>query len=198
MATRQPLTCGILAGGPGTRMGRNKALMPFRGRPLLERQLAVLRPLFERVLIGTNDPAPYAGFGLPLVADLLPEQCALTGIHAILAAAQTEDVFVVACDMPYLNGALIRALVGRRTGYDAVVPVSNRGLEPLHAVYARRCREAIEATVAAGSWKATDFYGRVRADQWRVRDERWAVEGHSPFANLNTPDDLRRAGSDMG
>jgi len=188
------VTAGILAGGASSRMGTNKALVPFAGKPLLARQLDVLRPLFERVLLGANDPRPYAAFGIDVVPDLLPTRCALTGIHALVAASPTEAVFVVGCDLPFLNPRLIEAILERRAGADAVVPESDAGPEPLHALYTRACLPAIEECAARGEWKATAFHGAVRVDRWRVRDSEWAVDARSPFLNVNTPDDLRRAG----
>ena len=115
-------------------MGRNKALLPFRGRPLLAHQLDVLRPLFDRVVVASKDPTPYAPFGVEVVPDVLSERCALTGIHAVLSASRTEHAFVVACDLPFLNGRLVEDLLARRDGNDVVVPESNHQIEPLHAV----------------------------------------------------------------
>lgn len=188
------VACGILAGGAGSRMGRNKALLPFRGRTLLEHQVELLKPLFGQILLGANDPAPYAPFGLRVVRDLLPERCALTGIHALLAASPTEHLFVVACDLPFLTPALIRALLARRAGAAAVVPESDSGLEPLHALYSPFCLPAIESSARRGEWKATTFLRDVRADVWRVRDSEWAAAGPSPFTNVNTPAEWRAAG----
>lgn len=188
-----PVTCGILAGGASSRMGRDKALVDFRGAPLIARQLALLRPLFERVVVGANDPARYRPFGVEVVPDLLPERCALTGIHAVLSAARTDHAFVVACDLPFLNSRLIEALLERRAGNDVVVPESDQGLEPLHAVYSRACLPAIEACGRRGAWKVSGFYPSDRLLRWRVRDGDWAVDGRSPFLNVNTPGDLRAA-----
>ncbi|HXG61350.1 MAG TPA: molybdenum cofactor guanylyltransferase [Planctomycetota bacterium] len=184
-----PVTAGILAGGAGSRLGRNKALYPYRGRPLLARQIEILKPLFERVLVAARDPSPYAPFGVETTADVLPVRSALSGIHAVLSAARTDYVFVAACDLPFLNPRLIEEIVSAREGWDAVVPESDAGLEPLHAVYGRACLRAIEAAVARGEWKATAFLAGVRARIRRVRDAEWAVDGRSPFFNLNTPAD---------
>src|ERR1041384_5299434 len=108
---RHPVTCGILAGGASARMGQNKALLDFRGRPLILRQIELLSPIFDEVLIGANDPAPYAPLKLRVVPDLLPERCSLTGTPAPLKAARRDQVFVVACDMPFLNADLIRIMI---------------------------------------------------------------------------------------
>jgi molybdopterin-guanine dinucleotide biosynthesis protein A len=189
---RHPASCGILAGGASSRMGKNKALLDFRGRPLLERQIEILSPLFDEVLIGANDAAPYARFGLRVVPDLLPERCSLTGIHALLRGARHERVFVVACDMPFLNPALIERLLETRD-VEVAVPDAEGGLEPLHAVYGKACLGAIEEKARQGAWKVSDFYPLVRVERIRIRDAEWAVDGHSPFTNANTPDEWRRA-----
>lgn len=190
---RPAATCGILAGGPSSRMGRNKALLEFRGEPLLRRQIDLLSPLFEEVIVGANDPAPFAPFNVRVVPDQLAERCALTGIHAVLKAARHPRVFVVACDMPFLNPALIRTLSSVPGEPDVVVPESDRGLEPLHAFYGPACIEAIEACAGRGAWKVSDFYAQVRVERIRIRDSEWLVDGRSPFLNANTPEDWRSA-----
>ena len=190
---RHPATCGILAGGASSRMGSNKALLEFRGKPLLQRQIEILSPLFDEVIVGANDPAPYAPFGLRVVPDLLSERCALTGIHALLKGAHHDRVFVVACDMPFLNAALVDRLLATRD-VDVAVPESERGPEPLHAVYGKGCLPAIEDSARRSAWKVSDFYVSVRIERIRIREMDWAVEGRSPFTNANTPDEWRAAG----
>lgn len=189
---RHAVTAGILAGGASSRMGTNKALLELRGKPILARQLDVLRPLFNRVIVGANEPAPYAPFGVEVVPDVLAERCALTGIHALIAASRTDHVLVVACDLPFLSTTLMEHLLGKREGQDVVVPCTSRGPEPLHAVYSRACLPAIEDCAREGRWKATAFHGSVRVLEVPVREEDWTVDGRSPFLNVNTPDDLRR------
>jgi molybdopterin-guanine dinucleotide biosynthesis protein A len=187
-------TAGILAGGASSRMGRNKALMEFRGTPLIRRQIELLSPIFKEVIVGANDPAPYAPFGVRVVPDLLSERCALTGVHALVRAAAHDVVFVAACDLPFLHPGLIATLLASADGVDVVVPESDQGLEPLHAVYRKSCLPAMEESARRGSWKATDFYAQVRVQRIRVKDAEWSVDGRSPFLNANTPDEWRTAG----
>jgi molybdopterin-guanine dinucleotide biosynthesis protein A len=176
-------------------MGRNKALLEFRGKPLIRHQIEILAPLFREVIIGANDPAPYAPFNVRVVPDLLSEPCALTGIHALLRGAVAGSrVFVVACDMPFLHPSLIEALAEIPGRPDVVVPESDRGLEPLHALYGPGCLPAIEESARKGDWKVTGFYRAVRVERVRIQDGDWLVEGRSPFLNANTPDEWRTAG----
>jgi molybdopterin-guanine dinucleotide biosynthesis protein A len=182
-------SCGVLAGGASARMGRNKALLDWRGRPLIARQVEILSVLSDDVLIGSNHPAAYAGIPARVVPDLLGERCPLTGIHALLAAARHPVLFVAACDLPFLNPDLVRHLLRSAEGVDVCLPVSPRGPEPLHAVYSRACLPAMERAAAAGNWKATGFHAAVRVRALPVREEDWAVDGRSPFFNANTPED---------
>ena len=188
------LVAGILAGGPSSRMGTDKAFLDFRGEPLVARQARLLAPLVGEVVVAGGDPARFAPLRLRVVPDLLPERCTLTGLHALLAGTGADHVFAVACDMPFLNAALIRTLLDRRHAADVVIPRSDRGLEPLHAVYAKSCLPALEARAETGDWKATSFHASVRVEELRVRDLEWAVEGRSPFLNANTPGDWAQAG----
>lgn len=186
-----PTACGILAGGASSRMGRNKALLAFRGRPLLRHQLDTLKPLFSEILISANDPAPYSPFGLRVVPDLYHERSSLAGVHALLKAATAPRVFVVACDLPFLNAELIRKLITNPGDFDVIIPESDAGLEPLHAVYSRNCIPSIELAAADGHWKMTGFHHGLWIDTVPVPDAEWLVEGRSPFTNANTPEEWR-------
>lgn len=187
-----PTACGILAGGASRRMGRNKALLAFRGKPLIRHQLDVLSPLFSEILISANDPAPYSPFGLRVVPDLFAEPCSLSGIHALLKAATAPRVFVVACDLPFLHPGLIRKLLAIPGDFDVVVPEANDGLEPLHAIYSRSCLPSIEKAAADAHWKVSGFYAGLWVDKVPVDAAEWLVEGRSPFTNANTPEDWTR------
>jgi len=188
-----PTACGILAGGASRRMGRNKALLPFRGKPLLRHQLDVLSPMFTEILISSNDPAPYDAFKLRVVPDVFAEPCSLSGIHALLKAATAPRVFVVACDLPFLHAGLVRKMLEVPGDFDVIVPETADGLEPLHAVYSRTCLRAIEAAAADGHWKVSAFYTGLWVDRLELDLEAWLVEGRSPFTNANTPDEWSRA-----
>ena len=103
------LSVVVQAGGQSQRMGENKALKPFLGRPLIERVVSRLGPIADELILTTNDPETYGFIGARKVADLRPGLGPLGGLHTALSAAQFETVAVVACDMPFANAALLVA-----------------------------------------------------------------------------------------
>jgi molybdopterin-guanine dinucleotide biosynthesis protein A len=188
-----PTACGILAGGASRRMGRNKALLPFRGKPLIQHQLDLLSPLFSELLISANDPEPFAPLKVRVVPDVLAEPCSLSGIHALLRAVTAPRLFVVACDLPFLNPDLIEKLLSIPPDFDVIVPESLTGLEPLHAIYSRTCLPSIEAAAAEGRWKLSAFYDGLWVDVIPIDERVWMVDGRSPFTNANTPEEWGQA-----
>jgi molybdopterin-guanine dinucleotide biosynthesis protein A len=172
-------------------MGRNKALLPFRGKAMIRHQLDLLQPLFSEILISANDPGPFAPFGRRVVHDLFAEPCSLSGIHALLDAVTAPRIFIVACDLPFLNPELIRSMLEIPGDFDVIVPQSEDGLEPLHGIYSRTCLPAIELAAKERRWKISDFYQGLWVDTLEVPVSKWRVEGRSPFLNANTPEEWR-------
>jgi molybdopterin-guanine dinucleotide biosynthesis protein A len=189
----------ILAGGRASRMGgRAKSFLTVggvggvggaRGARIIDRQLAVLRPLFAEILISANDPAPFAEFGVPVVADAAPGLGPLAGLQAVLAAARADRVVVVGCDMPDVSTAALEKLLDAPAA-DVVIPMVAGRLEPLFARYARGCLPAIRAALARGDFKATSFLDDV--DVREVPERVWrALDPELGFLrNCNAPEDL--------
>ena len=190
------ITLAIQAGGESRRMGRDKALMPFLGRPLILRVVERLAALADEVVVTANNPADYAFLGLPLFADLEPGRGALGGLYTALHAAQHPLVAVAACDMPFASRALFeyeRDLL-IETGADVVIPSSAEGLEPLHAVYRRAtCLPTIKDALMAGEWKLIAWFPVVQVRTLTPAE----TARHDPqglaFLNLNTPEEFRQA-----
>ncbi len=190
------LTISIQAGGASRRMGQDKALMPFLGRPLILRLVERLRPFADELIVTTNRPRDYAFLNLPLYTDILPGVGALGGLLTALSAAEMPFLALVACDMPFANGALLRFGAERlqATGKDVFIPRSAHGLEPLHAVYRREtCLAAVRAAIAAGERRMISWFDRVEVEQAeRAQWEAFDPEGLFSV-NVNTPEEFHRA-----
>ena len=177
-------------------MGQNKALMPFLGRPLIQRVVERLAPIANEVILTTNQPEEYRFLGLSLYPDLKPGRGALGGLFTALSSATGETVAVVACDMPFASASLIEAanrLLAQEDA-DVVIPDSGGGLEPMHAVYRREtCLPEIEAAIEADQWKLISWFPQVKV-RILPPDE---VKRYDPsglaFWNLNTPEEFTEA-----
>ena len=188
----QTVSAIVLAGGQSRRMGRDKALIDFQGRPIIAHVLDTLGAVAEDIVVVSNRSDLYSSFGARLVPDYDPPCGPLGGIAAGLQAVQHPLAVVVACDMPFLNVTLLHWLIDLAEGFDAVVPQTGDEFEPLHAVYRRECYSPIVQRLERGERRVISFFADVRLrpvpePEWRRLDP----EGRS-LVNLNTPDDLNQ------
>jgi molybdenum cofactor guanylyltransferase len=180
----------LLAGGRSRRMGTDKAFVEFHGMPLAERGLRILRSVCDDVVVASGDGSRLASLGAPQVADAVPDSGPLGGIVAGLETASTDLVAVVAVDMPFANAGVLRLLAGRWSGEDAAVPVTDRGPEPLHAVYARSVAPALRRLLESGVLAMNRVLELI--DTLGVEEREWrAADPSGRFAlNVNRPEDL--------
>jgi len=183
------MTGVVLAGGRSTRMGRNKALLPWAGTRLIERLLITLRPLFRDVAIVANEAAPYADLGVPIWPDRLPGKGALGGIYTAVFHSTSPQTFCLACDMPFPNPAVIAYLREVAPGYDVVVPRTADGYQPLHAVYSRTCLPAMETLLHADRLKIDGLFPLVRLRTVEEPELRPLDPALRCFVNVNTPEE---------
>ena len=179
----------MLAGGRSSRMGRDKALLPYRGGALVESVArAVALAAGSAVLVGS--PSRHGGLGFPVLPDIYPGEGPLGGIltvleHADASHRRTDWNLIVACDMPELTAEFLRGLLDRaeRLDVDVLAPRGPSGvLEPLCAVYHRRSRQALDAAFAGGVRKVTAAFDGLRVVAWSAPE-------YLPFQNVNTPED---------
>jgi len=188
------MTGVLLAGGRSSRMGADKAMLVFQGRPLAAGPLEVLRSVAGHVVVASGDGKRLGWLeaeGVEQVADPVPDAGPLSGLVAGLECARTPLVAVLAVDMPFASAAVLRLLARLWDGHDAVVPVTEAGLEPLHAVYAVATAPLLRGELDRGERSlrralSTRTVRRVEPEEWREADPT------GRFArNLNRPEDLR-------
>ena len=190
-------TAAILAGGLATRFGgRNKAALRLGGAVVLERQLAVLRPVVDQVVIIANDATPYQSYGVPTIPDLAPGAGSLGGVYTAILSTSAAHTLVVACDMPFLSVPFLAHLIDAGRDVDIAIPRTAHGYEPLCATYSRRCAAMLLRQIEAKQLKMTDLLasdhglsirelGPAEIDQYG-RDDLL-------FFNINTAADYARA-----
>ncbi|HUI57121.1 MAG TPA: molybdenum cofactor guanylyltransferase [Bryobacteraceae bacterium] len=174
----------VLVGGLSSRMGRDKALLPYRGRTLVESVVqAVTLAAGSATLVGNGQQ--YTDLGYPIIPDLYPGEGPLGGILTALADTAADWNLITACDMPALGSDFLRGLMdaAEQSGGDALIPAGPSGLlEPLCAVYHRRTARGLETAFGQGIRRVAAALARVRAITYPV------PEG-TPFQNVNTPED---------
>ncbi len=195
----------IQAGGKSERMGEDKALKPFLGRPLIQRVIERLAPLADEILVTTNRPEDYAFltdskvsrlWNPRLVSDLAPGRGPLGGLYTAVASATLPIVAVVACDMPFASATLLetatRLLVEEEA--DVVIPKTDEGYEPFHAVYRRAaCLPAIRAAIETDLWKVIAWFPSVRVRELTSAEIAAADPSGLCFWNVNTPEEFAEA-----
>ncbi len=183
----------ILAGGESRRMGTDKAFLKLDGVPLIDRVVSVFLSQFDQTIIVTNAPERFAGFHVRVVKDAVDIKGPLTGIYSGLLHARSDQAFVAACDMPFLNPRLIAYLRDSAGDFDAVVPRVNGYPEPLHAVYHRRILPTIQERLLGGDGKISRLYDRISVRYLSESETAYFDPQMRSFINLNTPAEYKEA-----
>ncbi|MGH9535725.1 MAG: molybdenum cofactor guanylyltransferase [Terriglobales bacterium] len=180
----------ILAGGQSRRMGRDKALLPWRGQPLLAHMIQTARAAGAATVIISGAPEKYAAFG-PCLRDEWEAAGPLGGIATVLRAAAADRVLMLACDLPEMTPGFLGWLWAQSGPGAWTVPLTPpEQLEPLCAVYAASLLPLLEAALATGEAKIARAL--AAAPQRRLSAAALAAAGFAPdiFRNCNTPADL--------
>ncbi len=154
----------ILAGGNSRRMGENKALLQLDSETMIERVVNSLRPLFNEIIVVTNDQKEYSMLNnIRFVKDFkdLKTRSSLIGLYSGLYAANSDYIFAVACDMPLLNIPLINFMKNKIINQDIIIPYINGFYEPLHAFYSKNCLRPMKSQLDKKDFKILNFFSRV-------------------------------------
>ena len=180
----------VLCGGRSSRMGRNKAILPFKGETSTDRVVRLVREVTtDIVLVGRRDPGVLTD--CPVIGD--PGEGPLVALAIGLGATSALRTLVVACDMPLVRPALLAHLVERIGEHDACVPRTAGTAVPTCAVYARGATEVARSLVAAGDRSLRALLDRVSV-QWVEEPELREVDPDlRSFIDCDTPEDYARA-----
>jgi molybdenum cofactor guanylyltransferase len=189
----------ILAGGESSRMGRDKALLELNGEPLIVRAARLLETVVGApTVVGYREE--FRALGLRAIADDAPGAGPLGGIATALHAARASWSLVVACDLPYLTQAWLEFLTGRavESQADVLMPMNERGAEPLCAMYNKSAEARIREALARGTRKITDALAGARIEtieprEWKAFDSEGIL-----FKNMNSPGDYEESKARLG
>ena len=187
----------VLAGGKSERMGTEKAALRIGAEALLARVVRRLRLALPDVyVIGPSHLTALAP-GAPVFPDEFPGLGPLGGLATVLARVSSQYVFLTGCDMPFVEPSLVSAMAtyaSHSPEVDVVALRTARGIEPLHAVYARTCAPLVQERIAAADRRSMG----ALLDRLRVMElpasmaAQYDPTGRSTF-NANSPEDWREA-----
>jgi molybdopterin-guanine dinucleotide biosynthesis protein A len=189
------ITAVILAGGRNSRFPGIKGLIRINGLSIIERNLALLQSMFENVLISANAPEIYFRLGARLIGDVLPSRGPMSGIYTALINSGDDDVFVLACDMPFPAPGLVRLLCERhlRQGRDgdnaATIPVFGGKPQPLFGVYRRTVINDLEDAIISDKVCMVRFLEGIRPLYLNEAEIKAVDPAGTSFLNINTPED---------
>jgi molybdopterin-guanine dinucleotide biosynthesis protein A len=183
-------------------MGRDKALLDFGGVPLILRTSRLIESLVGEVTI-IGSPSRYAALGLRVIPDIEGTQSGagkpgggpLAGIATALAVSHSRWNLIVACDLPYLSAKWLDWLLSRavHSRAHAIVPLTDRGIDPLASVYRRECVAPIAAAMARGIRKVSDVVEELPVEFVYPSEWRRVDPGELVLKNMNAPGDYEKA-----
>lgn len=168
-------------------MGRDKALLEIEGISLLERSVKLCENLCDHIIISSNNPE-HKSLNYPLIADELDNYGPLGGIYSCLKQSLTSWNFVISVDAIFVTPKFVDFLLGEIGDYDAVVPYTNRGKEPLIALYNTSSLAIMKEKINSGDLKMHNLLGTLNTKF--VNAESWESEHPKLFHNINRPEDL--------
>lgn len=196
----------ILAGGENKRMPVVKGFLEINSSRIIDSIVKLLKGIFDRVIISTNNPELYFYLGVQMVGDVIKCRGPMIGILSGLIATGASEIFVIACDMPFVKPELVRYIVDKwmlstklaahkrlAKSYDALIPFFNKKLQPLFGIYSKSVTKTMEETIRQGRRSLRGFLQEldvlcISEEEVRAVD----AEGRS-FVNLNTMEDYKIA-----
>ncbi|MDU0202939.1 molybdenum cofactor guanylyltransferase [Paenibacillus sp. MAH-36] len=196
------MTGVILAGGLNRRMGgKSKALLPIQDQPLLLRQLTEISRICNQTIVVSNEPEAFqlllASNPTPMnvqwVADIYVQKGPLSGIHAAAKAATEQFMWIVGCDMPFISSDAAEAMkqLCQEANVDAVIPVIDGKIHPLHGIYSRLVGSEAEVLLKQEQYRLMGLLDHI---DWLPAENAFfeKLKLSSKFVtNVNTPDEYK-------
>jgi len=186
----------VLAGGKSKRMGMDKRHLSVHGKPLLDRVTSVLLELFPEVLLVlAEEDVSRQDDRMRIVTDLIPDCAAVGGLYTGLYHSRYPRVFVVACDMPFINQAVIELFLQKIDAADVVMAQLVTGLQPLHGLYSKQCLPVLKEMIDARDLRLQNIVDKQGLTVHRVPETEITCLDPQllSFLNLNSPADLELA-----
>ncbi|UCE63637.1 MAG: molybdenum cofactor guanylyltransferase [Nitrospirota bacterium] len=186
----------LLAGGKSRRMGQDKRHLMISGKSLFNHALHVLESVFSEIIIVVDTISSVVSeINHRVVTDLIPDKGSAGGLFTGLTYSPNPQVFAVACDMPFLNPAVIKKICDMSDSTDVTMVKLSNGLHPMHSVYSKGCLPVLRRMIEADQLRLQDLLLQKELETKILGPE--VVQDIDPqfksFLNVNTPADVKVA-----
>ncbi|KAF0145948.1 MAG: molybdopterin-guanine dinucleotide biosynthesis protein A [Nitrospirae bacterium] len=186
----------ILAGGENKRIPVLKGHIEINGQRIIDSGINLLKNFFDRVIISTNTPELYFYCGVPMIGDIIKQRGPIAGIFSVLSNTG-DDIFVTACDMPFIKPELVSLLVARcalhEENWDAVIPVFEGRPQPLLGIYSKNILSVIEERLRKELRSLKDMLTELKVLYIKEEEVRETDPEGRSFVNINTMEDFKKA-----
>ena len=190
------MTGTILAGGENKRIPVLKGHIEINGQRIIDSGVNLLKNFFDRVIISTNTPELYFYCGVPMIGDIIKQRGPIAGIFSVLSNTG-DDIFVTACDMPFIKPELVSLLVARcalhEENWDAVIPVFEGRPQPLLGIYSKNILSVIEERLRKELRSLRDMLTELKVLYIKEAEVRETDPEGRSFVNINTMEDFKKA-----
>ena len=181
----------ILAGGKSSRMGNDKGLMMMHGKAMVSFVIEQLEDAVANIVIVSNNPE-YAGFGYEVIPDLIMDIGPAGGIYSALHHTNTKKIFIVSCDMPYIEKNAIALMLKNNSKEQIILPEFKGELEPLFGLYAKDCLLVWSELIRKDIIKLKNMVVHFKVKRV-LFDEKDLAFNDRLFLNINTKSDFDHA-----
>ncbi len=194
MDQQKNITAFILSGGSSSRMGENKALLKINGMYQIQRLLEILNPIFDNIIISSNDIQQFKFTGKKVIKDIYSGQGPLAAIHAGLTETETENNFFISCDMPFISTEMIKYLIHYKSNALIVLPKVEGKIQQLCGMYSKSILPNVEAHLLEAQKNKSTVKGSIFELLGIVTNEtvevsKLKIYNKEIFFNMNTPND---------
>jgi molybdopterin-guanine dinucleotide biosynthesis protein A len=187
------LSAVLLAGGDSLRMGRDKATIVVRGKPLWQRQIGLLRDLRpEKIFVSVRKEPSWLPIEAELLLDEPPFRGPLGGLTRALEQMQTSHLLALAVDMPFMTSEPMRAIWDLATIGCGVLPMIVDRAEPLAAIYPREAGGDLRKALAGTNFSLQGV-SRTLVQQGTLRVFHVPPEDSARYRSVNEPGDFQGA-----
>lgn len=190
ITTKNTINGYILAGGRSSRMGTDKGLLILNGKAIVQKIIDQLQPAVDKTVIVSNN-ADYEKFGLDVIPDLIKDKGPAGGIHAALSNTDSDQIFVVSCDMPNITTNAIQYIVEQASHSQITLALAHGKTEPLFGVYSKESLPIWQKLIEEGMIKLQEMVTHFELMQINIENNE--LFNDLLFLNINDKNDFQKA-----